>query len=666
MAVYALRKKLETVAQGQGDPVKRDIIRSSLRFAEAFPRNEKAPLVMSAALEDIYGMKDYAFAAVTARKMIAKYSGIEQPIRRSAWLIFAHSSFELGNFKDAEEGYGVVLGLTAGNDTSRADVIENLAASFYKEGERASKLGDYKTAARYFLLVGGEAPTAKIRAVADFDGVTALMQSKDLSGAANELRSFRVNHPGNPQSIELSKKLALAYKDAGELPLSAAEYESLATESNDPVFQRASLELAGELYFQAREMDKAYLVYRRYVTLFPKPLEYSLEMRDKIAAYLKSGSDMNAYLGELKKIIELDAGGGAERTDRTRYLGAKAALDIAEFTIKQFTDIKLESPYAESLLKKQNAMKVAKERFEGLFDYETDIVTSAATYYLAEMYSDFSRSVTKSERPFGLSAQENEKYELGIEEQAYPFEEKAIQVHEKNLELMKRGIYNTWIDKSIEKLAKMVPARYAKFEESSGYIKTMDNASYAALIDPKQAGSGASSATTQAAARGAQDRELSPAQKKEIESDFAEAMQSLKIVQYEKVIKMLNKVSAQTPNNPVPYVNLALINEKKQDWTLAEENLKQAIKVDPWNPVANNEYALLYRKTGRFAEARQTYEKILERYPNFIMARKNLGILCDIYMTDYRCALKHYEVYSAARPDDGAAKIWIADLRTRL
>jgi len=65
-----------------------------------------------------------------------------------------------------------------------------------------------------------------------------------------------------------------------------------------------------------------------------------------------------------------------------------------------------------------------------------------------------------------LNALELEQYELAIEEQAYPFEEKAIQIHEKNLELLSLGIYSSWIDTSLEKLAKLIPARYAKFEEA--------------------------------------------------------------------------------------------------------------------------------------------------------------------------------------------------------
>ena len=76
---------------------------------------------------------------------------------------------------------------------------------------------------------------------------------------------------------------------------------------------------------------------------------------------------------------------------------------------------------------------------------------------------------------------EREQYELAIEEQAYPFEEKAIAVHESNLKLISRGVYNAWIDKSLQKLAESVPARYDKPEDASGIISSADT--YVFAID---------------------------------------------------------------------------------------------------------------------------------------------------------------------------------------
>ena len=41
------------------------------------------------------------------------------------------------------------------------------------------------------------------------------------------------------------------------------------------------------------------------------------------------------------------------------------------------------------------------------------------------------------------------------------------------MELLNNDIYNTWIDKSLEKLAKLLPARYAKPEEASEFVESI-------------------------------------------------------------------------------------------------------------------------------------------------------------------------------------------------
>ena len=150
-----------------------------------------------------------------------------------------------------------------------------------------------------------------------------------------------------------------------------------------------------------------------------------------------------------------------------------------------------------------------------------------------------------------------------------------------------------------------------------------------------------------------------------VRTDFDAAMAHIKAEEYDAGIELLTKVVKTVPTAPVPNINLALAYEKTGKLKQAEESLQQALGADAGNPVANNELALLYRKTGRFAQARQLYEKILEKYPEFRVAHKNLGILCDLYLRDYACALKHYEYYSGVVQDDKTVKIWIADLQKR-
>jgi hypothetical protein len=84
----------------------------------------------------------------------------------------------------------------------------------------------------------------------------------------------------------------------------------------------------------------------------------------------------------------------------------------------------------------------------------------------------------ESERPADLTGAHLLDYEAVLEEEAWPFEERAIEVHEKNLELMVAGHFNPWIEKSLGQLADLMPGRYAKFEESSGFIDSIDSYAY--------------------------------------------------------------------------------------------------------------------------------------------------------------------------------------------
>jgi hypothetical protein len=114
----------------------------------------------------------------------------------------------------------------------------------------------------------------------------------------------------------------------------------------------------------------------------------------------------------------------------------------------------------------------------GLVDYQIADVTAAATFYMAETYFNFSRSLKESERPADVKGADIEKFEADLDEAAYPFEEKAIKVHEKNMEMLHAGVFNSWTEKSLARLAEMMPGRYAKSEISSGVIGAIDRYVY--------------------------------------------------------------------------------------------------------------------------------------------------------------------------------------------
>lgn len=148
-------------------------------------------------------------------------------------------------------------------------------------------------------------------------------------------------------------------------------------------------------------------------------------------------------------------------------------------------------------------------------------------------------------------------------------------------------------------------------------------------------------------------------------SEFERAVTLMNEGNNDKAIELLTKVIERSPNVSAPYINIAVAYMRTGKPDKAEQHFKTALGLFPNHPVASNEYGLLLRKGGHFKEAREVYEKAIASFPDYLPVHKNLGILCDLYLDDPECALKHYESYSERMPKDAQVKIWIAELRMR-
>ena len=486
-AVYAYRKSLEVATGARQREVKMLTAESSLRFADTFVSHEQAPMVLAAAADDLYEMKDFALAIESAHKLIDRYPGTEEALLRSAWAVVAHSSIDITEYQDAEHAYTNVLALTPPDDESRAAIIDGLAASIYKQAEQANLLEDYRAAANHFLRIKDVAPTSNIRAAAEYDAAAALMKLQDWEMSARVLEDFRVDNPDHELNADATKQLAFVYHENGQVERAAREHERISLEATDPELKREALLTAGELYDKVDAVEDAIRVYEIYVADYPLPMDIAMETRSRLAEIFKLRLDYNRYYEELGDIVAADGEAGIERTDRSRYLASKAALVLAERTYERFADLQLTQPFEESLSEKQNRMDVATAAFEALVSYEVADVTSAATYYIARIYLDFSVALLESERPAGLSEAEKVDYEMVLEEEAFPFEERAIEIHEENFELLAAGTYNEWVQQSLDELAALMPGRYAKNETSEGHLGSIDSYAYRMPIVPEVA-----------------------------------------------------------------------------------------------------------------------------------------------------------------------------------
>lgn len=449
-------------------------IAASLKLADTFPKHPQVARVLTRSAESYYELKDYDKAITTAARVIGFPREVDVILRKSAWSVTADSQFALKKYAEAERAYAEELKLTAKNSVAYAEVTEQLAASIYKQGEVARDAGDLRAASAQFLRVGAVTPTAKIRATSDYDGATMLIQLEDWPAAAAVLEAFRAQFPAHALLPDVDKKLAVAYQKDNKPMQAAQAYARIAARSSETLDTRREAGwFAATLFDQAKAPAEAARAYETYVLAYPRPLQRAMDARLRLSEISKDRGDAARHLFWLRELIAGDETAGAERSDKTKVMGATAALEVGRISAANFKSLRLTLPLERSLPQKKQSMESAIAALTKAANYGYAEITTAATYELGALYQNFGKSLIESDRPRNLAALELEQYNVLLEEQAYPFEEKAIQTHEANLKRIAQGVYDEWIARSAVALATISPAKYGKREKGEDFYATL-------------------------------------------------------------------------------------------------------------------------------------------------------------------------------------------------
>ena len=461
-AALASYEKLHKTQKGD-DHWDNAVTQSALSFARLFPRDPRASEVLARAADELYKAKQYSQAIKAAESIMNRYTNAAIETKRTALTVLANIQFEQEKYEVAELFYLELQAMLGNNSPLKKDVDERIAACIYKQAEHFRTKGVMRSAIQQFQRLITTVPNSSARPIAEFDIATTYIQINEWNDALKHLETFKKQFPNHSLIKDVNEKIAIGYLKL-EKPLEAAAALEGITKDMSPEAQREALWQIAELYEKAGDLPKSANSYLRYAETFPTPLEPAVEALYKTALIYRKQGQENNYFVQMERIYQADRDGGVKRTDRTRYLAAKGTFELAEPHFQRYADIRLVEPIRKNMELKNTRMKQALEAYNKATEIGVAEFTTGSTYRIADMYADFSRKLMDSDRPTDLNDEELEQYELMLEEQAFPFEEKAIGLHEANIKRLHTGFYNEWVAKSITALAKLMPARYSRME----------------------------------------------------------------------------------------------------------------------------------------------------------------------------------------------------------
>ncbi len=475
-AILSYREHEKSLTGVARDDWHKQYLDSGLKFADTYSGHPESGAVLTTIAEDLFAQNQFDLAIAVGQAVVAKQPPVEPQLSRTAWTVIAHSQFDLGNFNEAERAYYSLQSFTPTDDlTAGTEIQDRIASSIYKQGEKARDGGDLESAVMHFTRLGQVVPNSDIRATAEYDAAAALINLQAWDRASGVLEKFRADYPDSEFADDVTQKLAVTYLESGQSDQAAQEFERIANaDSSADDVRREALWKASDLYKKSGTISSEQRVLNDILARYPNPLVESIEVRYRLLQIAEQTGNEQERVNRLRDLVSADATAGAQRSDRTRYLAAKASLELAEPVRERFRVVKLTQPLADSLKLKKSLMQDVLAAYTGAADYGVAEVTTAATFRLGEVYEQFGADLMDSDRPTNLDVDALEQYELLLEEQAFPFEEKAIDLYTANANRASDGVYDEWVRMSFERLAGLMPARYAKKERSEDVVTALN------------------------------------------------------------------------------------------------------------------------------------------------------------------------------------------------
>ncbi|WP_372985169.1 hypothetical protein [Marinobacter sp.] len=432
------------------------------QFASAFETDVRIPGAQADLDARWLEVQNHDQAAAYASAVLKRGDAVTKE-QYAAWLITAQVRQAQEEFGLAERAWRQALRLIDSgepDDLTQDDrdlILKQLATAVYRQGERAAETGKVAEAVAHFQRVGHVLPDAKIAIQGRFDAANTLLKASEWQSAVNELQWFRRNYPSHDLALGIGEKLVYAYSQSGQPGRAADELLALASGQANPWPDKLR---AAALYHEAGDTGRRDDLYVEFLATGPVPAsaEDHIRLQTMRHRLMASASDPDKIRAA---IVEAELASEWHSPETLQWSAASATV-LGTRAAAVFADVPLDYPLAESLDRKQAALEAARERLAQAERLGGEAVRSEILYRRAELYRELAQDLMASEVPAELNEMETMQYQMLLEEEAYPFEEKALNLHAENHGRIAETDYDDWIGQSLEALARINPGRYER------------------------------------------------------------------------------------------------------------------------------------------------------------------------------------------------------------
>jgi TolA-binding protein len=342
------------------------------------------------------------------------------------------------------------------------------SAALYNAGVNYEKIKKYDLAAKCYQRLGKDYPESELAPDAFLGVAENFEASKDWGKAAELFGQFAKVFPGNKALVvEALCREGLALYESGKKAeakpkLEQAVFEAKRWKDVNEFYPAKAQYILGEIAREPFEAISFKLPVEKMKEDVKKKSELLKDVISNYTATIKSGVAEWATAATYRLGSALESYADClmkqERVPQDKENAFAFEIQLRMKQVPQFL-LKSSNYYKTNIEMARNA-KIENEWVQKSEDKLIEI-----TFRVGSLYEEIAELFRNAPLPDGLTKDEQDEYKYALEDKAFGFEDNAVQVFEANLKQARAyGIKNDWVQRSLNRLAKIAPNRYAGSE----------------------------------------------------------------------------------------------------------------------------------------------------------------------------------------------------------